>query len=256
MHAAWTIGKVSIKAWQELVDEYRDEDVPKQRRKMNVRRQGIILTQDVIWHRLIGCQVTTQQRSGPDTPVTRFLESGSPLFDLRSVRKASSVTELAERELFKASLRMNLKISKHLQTIFDLLEGGEWPALIGHLESIRKVTTQEKERAVARYLSEKLPGSKVKRYPGLGHKQARNFIQWLGLSQWEVPLDSRVLKVLRRLGANFVPRGNALTDETVYLFIQDLVQDVAKRLGILPCELDACIFASEGGKVDGVLEED
>ncbi len=256
MQAAWTIRKDSIKAWQKLVDEYRDEDVPKTRRRMNVRREGIVLSQEVIWHRLIGCQVTTQQRSGPDTLVTRFLESSSPLFDLKKVRSAASVAKLAEREMSKFGLRMSVRIGARLQTIFNLLERGEWPTLIGHLESLRKSTTQDKERAVAGYLSDRLAGSNDKRYPGLGHKQARNFIQWLGLSQWEVPLDSRVLKVLRRLGANFVPRGSALTDEAVYLFVQDLVQEVAMQLGILPCELDACIFASEGGKVDGALEED
>lgn len=93
-------------------------------------------------------------------------------------------------------------------------------------------------------------------FPGLGQKQARNFLQWIGLSRYEVPLDSRVLKRLQEFGANFVPSSSAMTDEAVYLFVQDLVQRIAKELGIYPCELDVCIFASSSDDEPAVYVED
>lgn len=116
--------------------------------------------------------------------------------------------------------------------------------LRAHLETIEKNTTVGKERAVVDYL-------RAGNYPGLGQKQSRNFIQWLGLSRYEVPLDSRVLKKLKEFGSNFVPSGSALTDEVVYLFVQDSIQRLAKELDIYPCELDACIFASFDADEEG-----
>ena len=255
MQATWTVDKISVNAWRKLVDEYRDEPIPKERRTLNVQRKGIVLTKTVVWHRIIGCQVTTQQRSGRNTLVTKFLESASPLFDLKVVKKCASLEELAQDELTAAGLRMTKKVPKRLQAIYDLLEDGEWSTLLSQLETIRKRTTQNKERAVVNYLTGLQNGSKSKRFPGLGQKQSRNFIQWLGLSRWEVPLDSRVLRVLRTQGANFVPKGNSLADATVYLFVQDLLQIIASRLGIFPCELDACMFASGEGKIEDDDEE-
>lgn len=49
---------------------------------------------------------------------------------------------------------------------------------------------------------------------------------------------------MEELGASFVPRGSALSDEAVYLFVQQGLQMIADRLDVYPCELDACIFAS------------
>jgi thermostable 8-oxoguanine DNA glycosylase len=145
---------------------------------------------------------------------------------------------LAAIECTNAGLRRAPTIAKNLDRIFSLLEAGEWKALRAQLDTLVTNTTQKKERAVVSYL---LRG---KKYPGLGQKQARNFIQWLGLSRYEVPLDSRVLKKLREFGSSFVPSSAALTDEAVYSYIQEGLQSIAKHLGIYPCELDACIFAS------------
>ena len=82
------------------------------------------------------------------------------------------------------------------------------------------------------------------KYPGLGQKQSRNFIQWLGLSKYEIPIDSRTLKKLKEFGCNFVPSGSSLTDKTIYLFVQDCLIQISEKLDIYPCELDACIFSS------------
>jgi thermostable 8-oxoguanine DNA glycosylase len=149
-----------------------------------------------------------------------------------------SVRDLVVSECTTAGLRRAPTIAANLDRIFSGLEAGEWKTLRAQLESLSTNTSQRKERAVVAYL---LHG---KKYPGLGQKQARNLIQWLGLSRYEIPLDSRVLKKLREFGSNFVPSGTALTDEAVYLYVQEGLQSIAKHLDIYPCELDACIFAS------------
>lgn len=201
-----------------------------------------------MWRVFVGCQVTTQQRSGPDSAVSRFLKSESPALSLRKCRQVQSVGKVIEIECANAGLRRAATIAKNLQEIYSRLEGGEWPVLIEQLQRLEQRTSPQKERDVISYLLSFDPTGvgrrKSRKYPGLGQKQSRNFIQWLGLSKYEIPIDSRILKKMKEFGSNFVPSGSSLTDEVVYLFVQGALQRIAKSIGIYPCELDACIFAS------------
>ena len=237
MQANWTIDSSSLKEWRKFVAENSGNEFSIKRRTKNIRHIGIDLSKNKIWKKLVSCQVTTQQRSGPNSLVSKFLNSDSPALEITMCRKASSVQNLVEKECTKAGLRMASKISKNLAAIWQSLENGEWDSLIQQLKTIEKNTSLKKERLVIDYL-------RSGKYPGLGPKQSRNFIQSLGLSKYEIPLDSRTLKKMRDMGVNFVPSGGSLSDPIVYIFIQDALQQLASKLDIYPCELDACIFSS------------
>ncbi len=238
MDAIWQLNDGNLTRWRELVEANRNRVLPKARHSKNVRRIGIKLSKNEVWHVLVGCQVTTQQRSGPKSAVSRFLKSGSPALCIDKCQQAKSVEDLIARECADAGLRRAPTIANNLERIYSILEAGEWKNLLSHLSILTQNTSTKKERSVVSYLLSE------KKFPGLGQKQARNFIQWLGLSRYEIPLDSRTLKKLKEFGATFVPSGSALTDEAVYLFVQSGLQYIAKSLDIYPCELDACIFAS------------
>jgi len=75
-------------------------------------------------------------------------------------------------------------------------------------------------------------------------KQSRNFIQWLGFSKYEIPLDSRIVKVLRSMDFPVPLSPKALADEEYYCFIEDVIQVVMQEVGEYPCVFDACAFAS------------
>ena len=167
-----------------------------------------------------------------------FLNSASTALDLKRLCESNSVNRLFQRELLKAGLRRNKIISNNLTHIFNNLENGEWKILIKKLTALKNETSPEKERAFIDYMTSE------KKYPGLGQKQSRNFIQWLGLSKFEIPIDSRTLKKLKEFGCDFVPSGSSLTDKTIYLFVQNCLIQIAEKLDIYPCELDACIFSS------------
>jgi len=237
MLASWTFDEVTLAKWEQLVRDNRSKSLPRRRYELNVRRIGIDLSKQNVWHALVGFQVTTQQRSGPRSAVSRFLSSTSLALDLAKCRNSKTLREFVTTEMTNAGLRRAPTIASNLATIWENLEAGEWPVLLKHLETLRTYPNVFKEKAVVNYLL----GSK---YPGLGQKQSRNFIQWLGVSRYEVPLDSRVLKKLKEFGASFVPSGASLTDEAVYLFVQDCLHQISRALDIYPCMLDACIFAS------------
>ena len=202
-----------------------------------MRRKGIDLSRETVWKVFVGCQVTTQQRSGPNSLVKKFLNSESPALSYKKCKSSTSIKDMIATECKNRGLRRAPTISSNLLAIFNGLETGGWEGLMKHLNTLSKNTTMAKERSVVNHLQSKA-------FPGLGQKQSRNFIQWLGLSRYEIPLDSRVLKKLKELGTNFVPSGAALTDEAVYIFVQDGIQQIAKILDLYPCELDACLFSS------------
>ncbi|MBR8237037.1 hypothetical protein K6W26_16605 [Burkholderia sp. AU42008] len=251
MIANWSISATTISRWKRLVEESKNKDFAIRRRARNVKRsEALDLSEEEIWRVLVGCNVTTQQRSGPKSAASKFLHSDSPALNLERCRNSRDVQRLIETECTRAGLRRSVTIAKNLaKTLNNLQKLDGWAQLQAQLATLEKNTTSRKERQVADYL-------RSGDFPGLGQKQARNFIQWIGLSRYEVPLDSRVLKRLREFGANFVPRGSAMTDEAVYLFVQDLVQRIATELDIYPCELDACIFASFGDDEPAIEAED
>lgn len=237
MKPFWEIDEGTMQRWREFVDLNLGNAVARERQRRNVERKDIDLSKSGLWRVFVGCQVTTQQRSGPGTPVSRFIDSDSKALNYQACRRALSIKEMLEHELTSAGLRRAPTIASNLQKILAELEGGEWKTLMQHLATLESGTTRKKERKVAAYLQSR-------KYPGLGPKQSRNFIQWVGLSRYEIPLDSRVLKKLKELGCSFVPRATALSDETVYKFVQSGLQQISTELGIYPCMLDACIFSS------------
>jgi hypothetical protein len=171
------------------------------------------------------------------------MNSGSPAVSYRECESSGSLKRLVKRELKKARLRRGKTISNNLQRIMNNLTAGEWPTLLEHLNTLRRYTTKYKELQVVKYLQQSAGVDSKKTYPGLGPKQARNLIQSMGLSRYVIPLDSRVMRTLSDLGCMFVPGSTGLADEAVYQFVEEGLQEAAKRLGIYPCELDAYAFS-------------
>jgi thermostable 8-oxoguanine DNA glycosylase len=97
----------------------------------------------------------------------------------------------------------------------------------------------ETERRAAEFFDEKLQG--------FGPKQSRNLIQGLGLSRYEIPMDSRITKWLNAFGFPVNLTANALSDRNYYNFVSEGLQSLCEACGIMPCVLDAAIFSSFDG---------
>ncbi len=82
---------------------------------------------------------------------------------------------------------------------------------------------------------------------GFGPKQSRNLLQGLGLSRYEIPLDSRIAKWLNKYGFPMMLSAAALGDRNYYGLISDGFQQLAQCCEIMPCVLDAAIFSSIDG---------
>ena len=81
-------------------------------------------------------------------------------------------------------------------------------------------------------------------FEGIGPKQSRNLWQSLGLTRYEIPLDSRVAKWLKKAKFPLSVSPNLLADTDYYNFVLDGVQLLCAKSNVLPCIFDAAVFAS------------
>ena len=92
--------------------------------------------------------------------------------------------------------------------------------------------------------SARRPTGRIGDFAGLGPKQSRNLWQWLGMTRYEIPLDSRVTNwVNTNLTGKIEPK--RLNDLRYYESVLDYLQGICHKADVLPCELDAAAFDYE-----------
>lgn len=104
------------------------------------------------------------------------------------------------------------------------------------LNKLKDIDSKNAERILADNLSEK--------FMGFGPKQSRNFLQVIGLTKYEIPIDSRITNWLNNFGFPVSLASSSLGDKGYYHFISDGIQELCIKADIYPCILDAAIFSS------------
>lgn len=92
------------------------------------------------------------------------------------------------------------------------------------------------ERAVANYIEDT--------FKGFGPKQSRNLLQMLGLTQYEIPIDSRLSTWLNPCLSPVALTSPLLGDRAFYEFVQAGIQELCRQAGTVPCLFDASVFAA------------
>ena len=188
---------------------------------------------------MIACLLTTQQRSGPGSPISRLI-SADPFPLAYDACKTCADTGAFVFEKLKSSggIRRSKRIAAEAK--LNLLWLNEhWQAVETALAPLVTADDPGKEREAAHFLDRHLRG--------FGPKQSRNLLQSLGLTKYEIPLDSRIGKWLRKFGFPLPISPQALSDSDLYDFISDGFQQLCKQSNCYPCVLDAAIFASFDG---------
>lgn len=236
MEFQWVVKPSHKKIYRDFIDRYKDHPFVRGRVASNIEHVDVAISKDIFWKVLLGCFFTTQQRSGKGSHVERFLASGDALLDVNHCLGLGNLRNVAEKALAKNGLRRSERIANEIDHAATQINVVGWATIRSQLDTIASYTTARKERLVARFLQE--------RFLGLGPKQSRNLIQWMGLSKYEIPLDSRMVKVLRELKFPVPLSPTALADENYYCFIEDAIQLLMARIDVYPCVFDACAFAS------------
>jgi hypothetical protein len=244
MKFKWQIESRDIQAIHRIVAEQQHRSFVVDRTKRNVNGAVPALDRDEIWQTQIMCLLTSQQRSGPNRPVSNFLIQKPFPLSLQKCRQTTDVNKFVNLTLSKfGGIRFSTKIAQKAAANFEKLESGGWKELTMWAGELRAQRMQlptpshyQLERKAAQYMDYN--------YEGLGPKQSRNFWQDLGLMRYEFVLDSRITDWLRKTGFPTPLSSAALGDEAYYIFLSDILRDLCIKADVLPCVFDAAVFAS------------
>lgn len=237
MQIIWEVEPQDVARVHTFFRAYEAGPFVQERRRRNLATTKPSLDKVVVWEALVGCLLTTQQRSGPNSAISRFMgERPFPLgYDLCQSRENLEKWVQKTVTNFGGIRRANI-LGGEIQVNFTHLEAGLWPELLQQLDALRQPHDATHERAAAEFIRTN--------FKGFGPKQSRNLLQWLGLSLYEIPLDSRIAKWLNAFGFPVQLSAAALSDPSYYNLISDGFQQLCAQSDLVPCLLDAAIFTS------------
>jgi hypothetical protein len=246
----WKFSEEEINHIQDIIADQENNPFVQMRWEQNVSKVEIDVSEEQFWNALLAALLTSQQRSGPDSHVTGFLKDEIHTVSLGRCRDVADVTNFVSETLGEyGGIRYYNNIGDACEKNLERLDSGGWTDLRHELEKLielreraPKVTDYAIERQVATFLSERFAGEGLHR---IGSKQSRNILQILGLTRYEIPLDSRITKWLNtNFDLPYRISGDGLSTPAYYHFIMDIVQDGCSTSGALPCLFDAAVFSS------------
>jgi hypothetical protein len=237
MELIWKVDTNDIEKVKDFYERYQNCALVRQRIRRNIEQQVTLPGKESFWDAMIGCLLTTQQRSGPKSAVTRFTSiKPFPLNHSVCSLQANIQAYIENTITSFGGIRRAKTISEEISINLRWLEDGGWEEMFTVLEDLRENRTKPKERQVSEFVDNNLKG--------FGPKQARNLLQQLGLTKYEIPIDSRITKWLNSFGFPVALSAIALADRNYYNMVSDGFQKLCEEAGIYPCLLDAAIFTS------------
>ena len=238
MNISWEIQDVDIKKINNFVALQINNPFVQRRIKQNIQKIRPEITKEHFWRVLVGCLLSTQQRSGPESKVNQFINflPFSLTLELCSANKENLVAFVHATLTNFGGIRRTSRIAEEVSTNFQWLEKDGWNSIFHIIRQVEQEQTPQQERIAVRLMQEY--------FAGFGPKQSRNLLQELGLTKYEIPIDSRITKYLNSFGFPITLSASALSDENYYSFVLDGIQQLCKAANVEPCVLDAAIFSS------------
>lgn len=237
MDIVWKVDRKDIAAVKQFVEKHEAHPLVRHRSRVNLASKKKPVSKAIFWKRMASCLLTSQQRSGPGSAVAEFVTRHPFPLAYRTCVAHDDVETFAGQVLRHfPGLRFKKRLSAEIGGNFGLLQGSIWPETRKTLETLLPEHAPQAEKAAADFIED--------HFSGFGPKQSRNLLQVLGLTKYEVPLDSRITKWLRGFGFPVALSPAALSDRNYYHFVSDGFQQLCAKGGVYPCLLDAAIFAS------------
>ena len=240
MDIEWKISLEDVTRVQALVLQQANNAFVRNRTRNNLAEVKRQVRKKRFWFSMVRMTLTSVQRSGPNSPVGRFNRTRPFPLSYEAACGATHVeTFIAGVLQDTGGIRFYNNIANQLATNFDILENGEWSHAIRQCNRLIRPVSSAVEREVANYIDDE--------FKGFGPKQSRNFLQSLGLTRYEIPIDSRLTQWLNEFGFPVRLSADGLSDRNYYEFVSDGIQTLCEKSGVFPCILDASIFALKDG---------
>ena len=280
----WKEWKVRSSACFENKVKHNDSNTSIFLKVANDRRQNIIglnnlpviLTEKNFWEKLVVCLASSQSSSGENSVIQHLACANHPLLDPSSqiykyeIKVENDPIDVVERYVLsvnatkgKKKIRYTKKLSSFILESWIILFKYGWIKFflsqLNFVYSKIPYLTCEEVRA-----NELLIISMLKILPGVGPKQARNILQYLGISQKVIPIDSRwcglledrrsfsknpdenFLKIINKIKSKDIAQ--LLQQENNYCILEEFLLSICMTLDVEPYLLDAMMFSSHRDK--------
>jgi N-glycosylase/DNA lyase len=137
--------------------------------------------------------------------------------------------------------RFKNRIAGQLVTNHAFLSNGGWQLVSTEEATLRQFSTNAPPSACIR-VERQASNWAASALAGFGPKQSLHFWQTLGLTRYEIPLDSWVTGWLNSLPLPFRVPPTTFGERDFYQWILDGVQVVRQRAGVYPTLLNAALF--------------
>ena len=240
MKIEWRITDEDAKRVKNLIDRQKNNALVRVRIKRNCASVKRNVRRGQFWQQMVSMRLTSQQNSSPDAPVGRFARERPFPLRYEAMQESKGVQAFITNVLTaRRGLRFVPTISAQLAENFEKLEKGEWDRTLKECNRLTVPVSRATEVEVATYIQEQ--------FIGFGPKQARNLLQALALTRYEIPIDSRLTEWLNDFGFPVRLSASALADTNYYNFVSEGIQELCVRANVLPCVFDAAIFALKDG---------
>lgn len=238
---------IQIDAVRKIVDAKRQDPFFKRRYAKNVASPPQEFSREEFWKWMVVCLCTTVQPSGPTSRVSTFVREKPFPLALAVCESKANLQSYAKAIISNRGLRRGPTIATQIETNIAWLRDGGWKTVQVQFTKLAGFPTPSSatdrtatERAAARSIMSKFGG-----LAGFGPKQARNLWQCLGVTQYEIPLDSRVTDWLNALPSGFGIEASKLYASVPYYEAKMTeIQALCAAAGVLPCEFDAAVFSN------------
>jgi hypothetical protein len=228
---------------QKLVEAFSSDAFLLERIRNNVDGPAPTFERERLWYVLVGCLLTTQQKSTQGSPVSRFLATSQFPLCLPECH-LNGIEQHALRILTDfGGIRRTLTIARQTKDNLAWLEHGGWSKIEQVFNSLRAQRSRT-PRAIDKVAEREAAGYVDEHLHGFGPKQSRNLWQWLGLTRYEIPLDSRVVKWTNE-NLSFRTEIGKLDNASYYESSLDRLQAACAAAEVLPCIFDAAAFNDE-----------
>ncbi len=212
------ISTAEVEAVRTVVRSQRNSPFLQSRHNRNVLHPPEQLDNETFWKQMVICMCTSLQRSGPNSRVSKLARERPFSLALNTCESQIELRTYAEDTLRGHGLRFGPKIAVQIETNLAWLRKGGWQTTQDLFRTVLNVpigpspsTRVAAERLASRTLMGRSGG-----LAGFGPKQSRNLWQCLGVTQYEIPLDSRICEWINALPSTFRVNPSQLYNSVAY----------------------------------------
>jgi thermostable 8-oxoguanine DNA glycosylase len=238
MKVRWDIAESDRKAIHDLYRRFESDSLVQERirwcEKPGARPP---YSRESFWRAMVSCLLTSQQRSGPDDPISKIIQSEPFPLGLRTCENQADCQNSVARTLEAIpGIRFYNRVAEFCAANLGKLRNGLWNVIDEKFATLLAKDLEDTERSVAEFLDANLAG--------FGPKQARHLLLWFGLASHVVLIDSRMQEWLNSHGYPLHISSAMLQDGACYNFVEDGVRELCAAAGIYPTVFDGLVFTA------------